>query len=331
MIVYILLLLFLLASLLFVNNKHFAFVVFLVLFLLFVLRDISVGTDTVNYLDIYNGEKDTFSLVKGNEYGYSFINFLVFTYFGDFRFVLCIVSLLILFPLYVSLKKESRFIVLSICFYVSLFYYANSLNIMRQSIAMSFSLLAYTYIDSRKWRHYSIYLFIASLFHTTALFLFPLYFVNKIKVYRFTFILILLLTFYIGSSNAIAPILFWLNAFDLYSVYTDVNLSMQSYSLTRFLLNLLLISILLFADVKDKYIKIFYISVVLLNIFSAVPYIARFAQYLSIVQIILFANIKLINNRYNILFILVLLLYSIVVYLFMLKNNIGEVVPYAFY
>lgn len=70
---------------------------------------------------------------------------------------------------------------LSIYLYVTLQFLAYNMNLIRQSIATAFFLLAYPSLKNRKLLPYTILILIGGLFHNSLLFLYPLYFLLPIK------------------------------------------------------------------------------------------------------------------------------------------------------
>lgn len=70
---------------------------------------------------------------------------------------------------------------LSIYLYITLQFLSYNMNLIRQSIATAFFLLAYPYLKNRKILPYTILVLIGGLFHNSLLFLYPLYFLLPIK------------------------------------------------------------------------------------------------------------------------------------------------------
>ena len=203
---------------------------------------------------------------------------------------------------------------------------------MRQSLAIAWVLLALTYININIYKFY-VCVIIALFFHTSAILMILLPLVNKLRLSIFLSTSLLLLTFFLGSFNVLVKFISLLGIFDVYRGYTEVLLLPDSsFSLTRLLINLLLIFLLFTVDLNNFYLKVFFIGVIFLNIFSAVPYIARISQYFLISQILLYPTISFIRGKkYGILFRGLLYIYALVVFFFSLNANIAEVVPYKFF
>lgn len=79
------------------------------------------------------------------------------------------------------IRRYSKIPWLSICLYITLQFLAYNMNLIRQSIATAFFLLAYPYLKDRKLLPYTALILIGGLFHNSLLFLFPLYFLLPLK------------------------------------------------------------------------------------------------------------------------------------------------------
>ena len=116
------------------------------------LRSYSVGLDTKSYLNYYNdlliGKKQVFidSISNKFEYGYTFLNSLFAVCKFDFRFLIAIISIFSSISLVLFVNKFSTNKLMSILMYIMLGVFAQSLNTLRQIIAMSFVLLSLIYL-----------------------------------------------------------------------------------------------------------------------------------------------------------------------------------------
>lgn len=330
LIYYLLLLLVLLFSLKPKSNIS-LFIIFCCLLFVASQRGISVGTDTENYYDLYKDPDYVLQSVKGIEYGWLLLDYIAYYIFGSYKILLFFSSFLSLFFVFLAVKRGvPNKPLYAIAFYILLYFYCSSLNIMRQSIALSIILLAYTYLNDKRWKYYMI-VFGAILFHSSAIIALLIPFFTRINISVFSYLVVLITSFAIGAMNMIGLLLGILGGTGLYSVYTDVILGENSFSITRLMLNLLFIFLIVMTNMKNYYIKIFFLGLVLLNIFSSVPIIARISQYLLITQVLLYPQIEFIYMKHNaLLFKSILLIYALIVFVFSLNMNIGEVVPYTF-
>ncbi len=83
---------------------------------------------------------------------------------------------------------------LSIYFYTTLQFLAYNMNLIRQSLATAFFILAWPYLKNRKLLPYTILILIGGMFHNSLLFLYPLYFLLPLKQSKKSLLLLSALT-----------------------------------------------------------------------------------------------------------------------------------------
>ncbi len=98
-----------------------------------------------------------------------------------YQIFLLIVNIFLLTVAMYFMSRYSKIPWLSIYLYITLQFLAYNMNLIRQSIATAFFLLAYPYLKNRKILPYTILVLIGGLFHNSLLFLYPLYFLLPIK------------------------------------------------------------------------------------------------------------------------------------------------------
>lgn len=323
----------------FTRNKILICVSFLLLLIVGGLRDFSVGTDTLNYLGLYEYGDDT-SFTKGIEWGYTLVQQLAFLYLGDYAYLVFIQMLLILVFFYIFILRESENPLFSVFCFVSLYYWLYSLNTTRQYIAMPLVLIGFSYLLRDRIRPFIGFVLLAMLFHTSAIFSLVVLLFYK----RDSSILInkgvLVLSFFIGLTPLI-PLLMsaFTSIFDAlglegFSMYISETSDFREggFSLSRFLLTIYGCLILLLLDERLLYVRIFILGIILLNLFAFQPAIARLAQYFICIQIILIPNIPVyIKNERNVSPLRIIsLVYMVITFFYLLSANVGEVVPYKF-
>lgn len=329
MFVYIVLLVVLCAFALKPRSAALLFISFLLLFAVEAFRDYSVGTDTINYISKYNSDiiNSVSGTVKGLEIGWTFLvrtNAAIFE--NPDRPILIVSTLLFLVPLYiVAAKYCKRRTGLVILYAFLLYFYFNSFNTIRQSIAMSWCLWAYCVFDrGDRVKALLIYLVAVSI-HTTAFLMIVLPFIRRMKM-NMTWVLIILGgTFVIGAFNLISPIVGLIAGNETYALYADAfQTGGTSFSPTRLAVNALVIYLFYKTKSAHPMLKFLLVGVALLNLFAALPYVARIAQYFQIFQIILYPRLRSRNAR------LIACLYAFTTFGFLLYSNVGEIVPYSF-
>ncbi len=153
------------------------------------LREYGVGTDTKGYIT-YVFEKmqkistidQFFDYVKtaDTEFLYVLFNFIISRFFKDINVMYFFMHLLLLAITYFGFaklfKEDRKYIAFFYLIYLIL-YYNRSLNLYRQSVAISIGLFSYFYIMKRKLIMFIVTILLGMGFHKTMLLMTPLYFV----------------------------------------------------------------------------------------------------------------------------------------------------------
>lgn len=92
------------------------------------------------------------------------------------------VSVIIMVLVYIGYRRSSEDIALSLFLFVTLYFYFNSFNVMRQYIAMALTLCTFKDIREKHWWRFLVVTLIACLFHTSAVVFIPAYFLAHIKM-----------------------------------------------------------------------------------------------------------------------------------------------------
>lgn len=163
----------------------FSIVSFLIMLILSGCRGFNVGKDTpmyVRYFQSVNGIFNISSYTGRFEYFYRIYNCLIAQFFDSAHALLFISTFITLLLFYVTCFKKSHVPWYSILMFVFLMYYYNSMNLLRQYIAMMICCIAYQYLAEKKYIKYILTTFIAVLFHSSASVTFVLIFLTKLKI-----------------------------------------------------------------------------------------------------------------------------------------------------
>ena len=148
------------------------------------LRDITVGTDTAHYRDIFNNPDD---IEIGFQWFAEFIKYIG----GNFHLFLFLFFFISLSLKVYAFKKVSLYPLLSICIYSSFWFLTYEMNGIRQGLALGFIALSYySLIINKKWYFY-LSLLGAILFHYSALVFLPIIFIVKKKCTNLIFWIVL--------------------------------------------------------------------------------------------------------------------------------------------
>lgn len=134
-----------------------------------------------------------------SEKGFYFLSVLVRTFTDNYHIFFLVVSFLSFYYLFKNLRQYSIFPLIGLFAYISRFYYGRHFMQIRAGLSYVILLLGIKYILERDWKRYFIIVFIASLFHKSALLGIPLYFVcNWINVKKWHILVALAISFVIG-------------------------------------------------------------------------------------------------------------------------------------
>jgi hypothetical protein len=156
------------------------FVGSLILVLFAGFRASSVGTDTNNYTGIFKSVNRSNFTAMDTSLEYLFIILNKIAYFFSENYISLLISIAII-TIYFNIKVISKLSVnlgLSIFIYITLGGYVFFFNGARQAIAVAIFGMAILQIYNKNLRRYIFWVFIAALFHTTAMVMLPLYFLN---------------------------------------------------------------------------------------------------------------------------------------------------------
>ena len=121
------------------------------------MRSIHVGTDVENYGRIFAATgkmsvQDILTSASTIPKGYRLLDKLVYTLTGgSYQVMMLLSALIIIYSVFKLIHKYSPNAVASIFYFVTLFYYFEGFNIVRQWIAVSIALLGLMAIDEKKY------------------------------------------------------------------------------------------------------------------------------------------------------------------------------------
>ena len=165
------------------NKKHFFTFSVLAVSLPVLLggfRDDSIGTDTGGYVSWVwsivsrcSDWKSFLHLYHGGyfadiEFGYLTVNFIARLFGDDVHIVYFLTSLLTILPIYLAIyhNRDKAPMWLSMAIFL-LSYYNLSLNLVRQSIALSFCIYAFRYVEKKQWMKLAVVVVVILSFHNT--------------------------------------------------------------------------------------------------------------------------------------------------------------------
>ena len=153
--------------------------------------------------------------IYGFELGYMNYMALIHHFTDDAQVFLFITALIILIPIIVLIYKYSKNVMLSILIYTSWYLYYFSFSGLRQAMAIGICAIATNFLFKRKLLPFVAIVYLASLFHTSALLfllVYPMYVyrykISNKKLFILGILAICILVFFQGSMRFVAMILF---------------------------------------------------------------------------------------------------------------------------
>ncbi|MDD2495122.1 MAG: EpsG family protein [Tissierellia bacterium] len=269
-------------------------------------RGVNVGNDTISYVSFFKVlSNDSIDILEVNffEKGFILYNVIINKIFSDYRALLLISSTLISIPIFLEIYKKSYNIWLSTMLYINLMFFFNSMNIMRQFIALSIVFCFLKYVEQRKFFKFLFGVLLASTFHQTAIIAIVYYFIYDKKM-NLKHFFILLFTSFVIFINIETIFYYYTFLFPKrYIVYeqrlNDINIASildLIVSICFFILSLLLFKTKI-KKIEDKdnninfYINATFVSV-LINILAVkLNVLNRISIYFSIFNILLIPNV----------------------------------------
>ena len=148
------------------------------------MRSFHVGTDSWNYtsefrsqLDVYNFQFD-----ENVEMGYQILKYLLLRVTTEYHWLFLITSFIVVYCYLSIIKRYSVNYILSVFLFITSGVYTFFFNGLRQGLAMAVFSLALPFLLDRKIIPYVLVCLGASLFHITALFMIPFYFLVNLEI-----------------------------------------------------------------------------------------------------------------------------------------------------
>ena len=206
MLVYVLVLIWLIFLIIFIKKRN-IFLGIIPIFLLMVLKE-PTGPDYNAYANHFTAAKDKTILEMASYKGEIGFHTLIkgLTLLTDnFQWLFVATSVIILVCIAIFFQKNSSDKQLALFFYFTLGIFAFTMAGLRQAVAMAICLFAYEEIKKKRFFRFMLVISIAFLFHQSAVFFIPAYFIGRMKwniITSFMFV-----TFYMLSIFSIESII----------------------------------------------------------------------------------------------------------------------------
>jgi len=271
------------------------------IWLIMALRGNMVGTDILNYsFEFYNSEFYLDYKLRETEMGYSYFNNLFNNLgFGYQQYIALIAGIFIIAISYFY-YNYSRYIFLSFYLHITIGLFSISMSGLRQTMAIAFSVIAFTFLEKNRVFLYFSAIGIAYLFHNSALIFLFLYFFRKVKISKkngLLFLIVCLMIFIF--KGAIATVVQMISP-EKYHRYTDLVINVN-YSVIFVMIAIPIVCLMFWPKNIEKDVNyhrnmsIFFvmscINFVVYFLATEIPLFERLSLYFIIFNTVLIPNI----------------------------------------
>ncbi|OTG66884.1 hypothetical protein B9T25_08880 [Acinetobacter sp. ANC 4470] len=300
----------------------------LMLLVFFVGFRFETGYDWAMYRNFY--EYDTFH--SGIEFGYVFFIKILRYLFDDYQSLFFFTALATYIFLYLGIRKYTKHSSIALALFILIpGLFLNSLNIIRQELAIAIAFYAFSFLVDKKFFNYLFLMILAFSIHYSIVIVFFTHLVvwqysSKVK-YSFYYFLILFSLLFLKFD--IGNLVYYFAKGARYEFYQTG----ESVSLLKILiLNSLALVYVYFSPKiidKSKYniyiVALVVMNVVYLNVFSSVIALSRIAYYFKIFEIVLVAQLLFVfDKKIRVLALLLLVAFYSIQFLGALKVDMAE-------
>lgn len=185
------------------NKRKYLLMICVIFYLLVAFRDVSVGMDTKTYCEEFL--QITRLEFRLKDQGYTILTYLISRIFHNSRFFLMVTSVFFPVCFYFYLKDEPGsclYVFFSVLILMTIGLFAFAFSGIRQTIALSFILLAYKQLKQQNFWKYLFWIFVAFMFHYSAVIFLIAYPLKNIK-------------------SLVLPVILFVTAFILGAFYPD--------------------------------------------------------------------------------------------------------------
>ncbi|MFC6348355.1 EpsG family protein [Vagococcus carniphilus] len=217
---------------------------FTVLVIISAIR-VNTGSDYFNYYSMYNNSIRYYNSVSdifrsGFQQGYMVLSYLVKQTFENEFFIFFVCAVIINSLIFYIISKYSPYPLLSVSLYLFMGYFLISLNILKQSLAMSVMFLAVIFFLKKRYLLFTILCLISTYFHITALVFVAILLIAKFTKVRLSLNVLYLSVFFsflvLPFSNVVFKLAANISIFSKYQMYLESPLDRGDM---RFIVNVL--------------------------------------------------------------------------------------------
>lgn len=239
------------------KQTAFVYITFGLFLILATLRSESIGNDTKTYIDLFNNMntlEDLSFYAKRYEIGFLYLVRIIKYINNNPQLFIILTSSFVLLGIAKLIVKYSNNPWMSVFLFYTLGYFSMSMNTIRLNIAIVICLYSYKYLVSRKYIFFILYLFIAYLFHKTAIiFLFALP-LTCLKISKRMWIGVIAssLIFYINFSFILNRLFTFFPIYSYYEGSTYLDGEIRLASIIKFFVGFVIIAISIYLDKNNQ-------------------------------------------------------------------------------
>lgn len=148
-------------------------------------RNLTVGTDVSVYVNYQfnkalKAEKMFLFLNENGDKLYALLTYFIAKTFGNIHVLLFVIQLINIIPIYILIKDENVSLPMAFFIYLS-FIYLKSFNLVRQFLAISFTILAFVSLKNNKYFLTVCWMIIAYFFHSSSIIMLLVFYLYKIS------------------------------------------------------------------------------------------------------------------------------------------------------
>lgn len=262
--------------------------------MIYAFRSLECGDDTLTYSYIFDklsGYNLEDILTSYHEMFYNLLNWGISQLGGDYYDLMVVEAVLLMGTILYFLLKNSDYPWIGLLLFIGFGCFHQSMNVSRQFIAIAFILCAMTFIDRKKPLKFSAFVFIAMMFHSSALIALLIYPLRRLNVRGKEWLLILIAAAVFALKNVIVRVfLLFLSA-----NYQIIDFQTEGLSLlfVWFLLMLVLAFISAKYDNGDAQValKLVFMSILFQTFVGQIPVVGRLSYYFIVPFYLMVPNV----------------------------------------
>lgn len=325
------------------------YILLLIFFILYVgFRKDLGGSDYFVYKAYFNAvpvpwKLGSFSYFIHYRYFYKLLNSIVKIFTDQFFWFTLVIAIITLTILFKQTYKYLMYPFFGMIFYLYKTFFFTNFVVLRQSIAMMIFFIAIKYIIDRKFYKYVLIMLIATLFHTSAILLLPMYFINRINLAKFNPAKLVIISFIAGfvSKYILEALLFITKLLHVGPTIIGKVQGMVTHTGSMFNPHMIeaIAYVIIFEKIRKSHMnekdKIFYniftIYVVTLFMFARCDIFIRVSMYFYIgIMYLMSRRLEYIKNaKVRLLFVYILGVIFLLGYIkYIISFNGGSLMPY---